>query len=78
MKYELKLENPKEFYCMEHRPSHFLHFGVRSLSYSVIHFRSNGLLWIAQLALCDTLPWCAQAVEAELADLGTDREDVFS
>ena len=29
MKYELKLENPKEFYCMEHRPSHFLHFGVR-------------------------------------------------
>merc|ERR1712127_1066851 len=26
MKYDLKLENPKEFYAMEHRPAHFLYF----------------------------------------------------
>jgi len=26
MKYDLKLENPKEFYHMEHRPAHFLYF----------------------------------------------------
>ena len=45
MKYDLKLENPKEFYAMEHRPAHFLYFS---------------------------------GVEAELADVGTDREDHFS
>ena len=37
MKYELKLENPKEFYCMEHRPSHFLHFGVSSFLFLLPH-----------------------------------------
>jgi|EP01043_Picozoa_sp_COSAG02_P074206 hypothetical protein len=78
MKYELKLENPKEFYCMEHRPSHFLHFGVRPCPIR-IHLWGNGLLGLRPLsALYNTLPWCVQAVEAELADLGTDREDVFS
>ena len=66
MKYELKLENPKEFYCMEHRPSHFLHFGV---SFPFFFSASASLV-------IDGSP--AQAVEAELADLGTDREDLFT
>jgi len=83
MKYELKLENPKEFYCMEHRPSHFLHFGVRP------HL-SAGCMLTPTLCLCMVVlvrlspahhvfcvRVCLQAVEAELADLGTDREDVF-
>ena len=65
MKYELKLENPKEFYCMEHRPSHVLHFGV-----------SFPFVSASALIVIDGSP--AQAVEAELADLGTDREDLFT
>ena len=65
MKYELKLENPKEFYCMEHRPSHFLHFGVSFPFFFCV------LLLVIDGSL-------AQAVEAELADLGTDREDLFT
>ncbi len=58
MKYELKLENPKEFYCMEHRPSHFLHFGVRACPTRLSICGTTACFEFARVALYNTSRVC--------------------